>query len=466
MEKLKEWKTQKKGITLIALVITIIVLLILAAVSIATLTGENGILTQAGISNTKTAHAHIFEEMQLELQSYTVEKNAGTYKNSFSAYLKSKGIINDEGIINVISLTESKTKYGNGTSIESGDVYVLEETTSMGKLATTTNVKVASTDDTTEYKVVYYGKTDSENVELGALFSEINSTNNLKYAYLFTVDQYGVVRLNPNYSFYKEYYYLTSKNGCKLTNLSLIIPSSIDGQEVTTIGGMPSWDSGNTYGLHHLKEVNTIKIPDTVNTIEDYAFRMGSLKTIQIPISVKNIGKSAFYAWGNMEKVYYEGTEEQWNNITIESGNENLTDADIEYNYTGNDIVEYAEETSTKISPETLYLTYTTNDEEKTASVEGNYGVEYATALTIPSKYTVDGVSYDVTSITSIVYFRECSSLTSITIPSSIITINSNAFLNCPALKNVFFNGTEEQWNALVNQDDTGVLANCNVQFN
>ena len=39
---------KNQGITLIALVITIIVLLILAAVSIATLTGENGILTQAG----------------------------------------------------------------------------------------------------------------------------------------------------------------------------------------------------------------------------------------------------------------------------------------------------------------------------------------------------------------------------------------------------------------------------------
>ena len=36
--------TRQKGITLIALVITIIVLLILAGVSIATLTGENGIL--------------------------------------------------------------------------------------------------------------------------------------------------------------------------------------------------------------------------------------------------------------------------------------------------------------------------------------------------------------------------------------------------------------------------------------
>ena len=38
----------RKGITLIALVITIVVLLILAGVTIATLTGDNGILTQAG----------------------------------------------------------------------------------------------------------------------------------------------------------------------------------------------------------------------------------------------------------------------------------------------------------------------------------------------------------------------------------------------------------------------------------
>ena len=40
-------KKDVKGITLIALVITIIVLLILAAVSIAMLTGENGLLQKA-----------------------------------------------------------------------------------------------------------------------------------------------------------------------------------------------------------------------------------------------------------------------------------------------------------------------------------------------------------------------------------------------------------------------------------
>ena len=51
---LKELKNSAKGITLIALVITIIVLLILAAVSIATLTGQNGILSRADESKTQT----------------------------------------------------------------------------------------------------------------------------------------------------------------------------------------------------------------------------------------------------------------------------------------------------------------------------------------------------------------------------------------------------------------------------
>ena len=46
-------KQNNRGITLIALVITIIVLLILAGVSISMLTGTNGILTQA--SNARQA---------------------------------------------------------------------------------------------------------------------------------------------------------------------------------------------------------------------------------------------------------------------------------------------------------------------------------------------------------------------------------------------------------------------------
>lgn len=63
IERIKE----KKGITLIALVITIIVLLILAGVTIATLTGENGILTKATEASKKTGQASAEEQVQLEV---------------------------------------------------------------------------------------------------------------------------------------------------------------------------------------------------------------------------------------------------------------------------------------------------------------------------------------------------------------------------------------------------------------
>ncbi len=56
---------QDKGITLIALVITIIVLLILAAVSIATLTGENGILSKANTAGEQTKDAEEDERVKL-----------------------------------------------------------------------------------------------------------------------------------------------------------------------------------------------------------------------------------------------------------------------------------------------------------------------------------------------------------------------------------------------------------------
>ena len=62
---LKQRRKGERGITLIALVITIIVLLILAAVSIATLTGENGILTRANESKTETEKGEEEEAIRL-----------------------------------------------------------------------------------------------------------------------------------------------------------------------------------------------------------------------------------------------------------------------------------------------------------------------------------------------------------------------------------------------------------------
>ena len=66
-----------KGITLIALVITIIVLLILAGVSIAMLTGENGILTRANESQVATNDAEVIEKINMELSAQLANAMSG-----------------------------------------------------------------------------------------------------------------------------------------------------------------------------------------------------------------------------------------------------------------------------------------------------------------------------------------------------------------------------------------------------
>ena len=68
-------KRKEKGITLIALVITIIVLLILAGVSIAMLTGENGIITQAQNAKEKTVKASELEGIQLAVIGSETKNN-------------------------------------------------------------------------------------------------------------------------------------------------------------------------------------------------------------------------------------------------------------------------------------------------------------------------------------------------------------------------------------------------------
>ena len=93
-----------KGITLIALVITIIVLLILAGVSIAMLTGENGLLTKASESKQATERAGAKEAVQMEV--------AGSFTND-GIYSKDLAKVNIEKNLN--SPQASVTDNGDGS---------------------------------------------------------------------------------------------------------------------------------------------------------------------------------------------------------------------------------------------------------------------------------------------------------------------------------------------------------------
>ena len=77
-----------KGITLIALVVTIIILLILAGVSIAMLTGNNGVLTQAKSAKENTRVGEVQEKVKLAAQAaLTANLGNGIEKEKFQEEL-------------------------------------------------------------------------------------------------------------------------------------------------------------------------------------------------------------------------------------------------------------------------------------------------------------------------------------------------------------------------------------------
>ena len=70
---MKNLKRETKGITLVALVISIIILLILAGIVIASLTGENGLITRAQEARTKTDKAQEKEGIEIAVASSRME---------------------------------------------------------------------------------------------------------------------------------------------------------------------------------------------------------------------------------------------------------------------------------------------------------------------------------------------------------------------------------------------------------
>ena len=136
---------KQRGITLIALVITIIVLLILAGVSIAMLTGENGIIKQAQKSQKETGVAEEKELIRLvaseikinEASNIIVDKSKlqSIIDNSFgknNAY----GDVTDDAYIVVVQKTENIYEISkNGTIEELGNTKNMVKDETPGELS-------------------------------------------------------------------------------------------------------------------------------------------------------------------------------------------------------------------------------------------------------------------------------------------------------------------------------------------
>ena len=107
------------------------------------------------------------------------------------------------------------------------------------------------------------------------------------------------------------------------------------------------------------------------------------------------------------------------------------------------------------------------------------YNCTSLTSVTIPDSVTTIGeyAFSDCTSLTNVTIpnsvttigheaFYNCTSLTSVTLGDGVTTIGEWAFSNCTSLTTVYYGGSQEQWEAIMIEDDNDPLLNAEIVFN
>ncbi|MDO4193020.1 MAG: leucine-rich repeat protein, partial [Erysipelotrichaceae bacterium] len=306
-----------------------------------------------------------------------------------------------------------------------------------------------------------------------------------------------------------DYQYSVSNNTVTITKYigtdeEVVIPSVIDGKNVTAIGDYAFAEDENitivtvpngvksigNYAFSSTDYLEKINLPDSLTSIGEGAFKScTSLVSITIPDSVTTLGKELFYFNPSLEEVKLPA------NLTAIPSRifyhcYSLKNIDIpksvksigEYAFADNESLEEIVipngvttldsrlfDKCTNLSKVTIPASVTKlanggvfgeSTNLKTAGPIGSGSdIEFGWTETIPENafiYTTTltdvEIPYGVKTIGTSA-FDYCDNLTAITIPETVKVIKPAAFQHCSSLKDVYYYGTAEDWNKItINQ--------------
>ncbi len=476
------FRKENEGITLIALVVTIIVLLILAGVTIATLTGDNGILTKTNEAKEQTEigkekeivklattavittnNAIDKDSLQSELNKtagdkktevYNYNQKLQVYFTDSKRYYEIDGnsnvelinVTNGEKKINIKCINSKNEVLKEIELVTLNDNYLIEVPEIERYESSENNFSKTITNDT-EIDILYYYVIQKEDI----VFTGLNSSGNI----------------TENESEIKSYMIgdgsLNSKNALKSTinyDFVLYVPEEYNGKVVNKIGNYAFSRASNLTKLQISNNIITIgawtflgcnkfkllEIPDNVQIITGDAFHdCSGIETVQIGKGVKSIGGNAFVNCDSLKKVIYnnESTAIASNGFNCKS----WTEIEI-------------------------------NDDSKTFKVIDNvlYSYDLSKIIKVPTGYKGNFEMIDSVGNIGNWSFFGCTKLRKVKFGSNIKNINAGAFWSCTSLEEVenldkaktiegdAFHNCPKLNNVIINEDVNSIGGNAFVE--
>ena len=407
-------RKNERGITLIALVISIIILLILAGITILAISGENGIIQRAVEAREKTEEATLEEKIKLLTAENIINEYTGESEEKTAQELQDE--LNDQGE-NVLVVQWDKyiiydlDKNKEYRVMSDGSVEYWEEST-MGQILL--NTKTANSDQISQ--------SPSTNNIIG-IDNEGNTVNMLLWEYTLiddsTLGKIGTYGLNDAEA-------LTGSGNNR--SAGYLGGYTEDGKIIGTVPAYISEDGGNTYVsvtsmAHTFYDCDELVIaPEIANTVTNMKvtfYQSNNLTTApnEIPDSVINFS----YAFASCERLN-----------TIPILGKNIENMDATFRSTTITKFDIQIPESVKNMKETFsgcmdLTTFTVEIPNSVTNMESTFS-NCISLIKFDSK-----ISTNVTNMKST--FKGCETLSTFlsTIPQSVTNMQST-FLNCKSL--------------------------------